>query len=219
MNMDKHIPLTYNVLRAAMPKATNLNIGAYNELLNQSMIRFKITGVKRQAAFLAQVAHESGSLSDVEENLNYSAEGLLRVWPRLFKDVAKDYAHKPQAIANRAYANRMGNGDEASGDGWRHRGAGLIQLTGKENQTHCANFFGIPVQDMGEWLLTPYGAAMSAGWFWSIHKQLNAYADKDEFLKLSIRINGKNKDGLPNGWEDRVKNWKLALAALKQTTV
>lgn len=199
-----------------MPDALNINIGAYTEVLTQTMERFNIVGVKRQAAFLAQVSHESGSLKHVEENLNYKAETLSRVWPKIFPpDIAPQYAHNPEAIASRAYANRMGNGDELSGDGWKHRGAGLIQLTGKENQTKCGLYFKVPIDMVPEWLLTPYGASMSAGWFWGVFKGLNDLADREEFLKLSTKINGKNSQGLPNGWEDRVKHWGRCKNAFK----
>ena len=146
--------------------------------LNAAMTEFDISTTNRAASFIAQLAHESGNFSCMEENLNYRADALQRVWPTHFPtaDVAAQYAHKPEAIANRAYADRMGNGDEASGDGWLYRGAGFIQLTGKENQAECADYFGIAVETLGEWLRTFYGAARSAGWFWQ-HHNINDYAD------------------------------------------
>lgn len=155
------------------------------------MREFDINSPARQASWLAQVGHESAHLACVEERLNYSADRLMVVWKSRFPDLASatPYARNPERLANKVYAGRMGNGNEASGDGWRHRGAGFIQLTGKENQTLCADFFDIPVAEVGDWLRQPEGACRSAGWFWATHG-LNTLADKGDQVGITRRING-----------------------------
>lgn len=158
--------------------------------LNSAMIEYGIDFTKkREAVFLAQIFHESGNLNYVVENLNYSAEALQRTWPGRFDaDTARLYARNPQKIANKVYANRMGNRDEASGDGWKHRGAGLIQLTGKDNQYACALALGVDPTIVPDWLKTEEGACRSAAWFW--HKNgLYKWADKDDFDGVSDLIN------------------------------
>jgi putative chitinase len=148
----------------------------------------------------------------LKENLNYKAETLTRIWPKYFPaDVAKDYAsrsNKQEAIANRAYANRMGNGDEASGDGWRFCGRGLIQLTGRTNYTWFAASIGITVEEAAEYLQTFEGAAQSACWFWE-NNNLNKFADVDDILGLTKAINGGTL-----GLEDRKKHYEHALHVL-----
>lgn len=143
--------------------------------LVRAMAEFHIDSPKQQAEFLANVGHETGNLSVFEENLNYSAERLMVVWPKRFPNMASTigYARNPVALASKVYANRMGNGDEKSGDGWRFRGAGGIQLTGKDNQSACGACFNIKPADVGDWLRTPEGAARSAAWFYTqrgLHK-------------------------------------------------
>jgi putative chitinase len=162
---------------------------------------FRIDTVVRVAPFLAQCGHESGGFVSLEENLNYSADRLLAVFPKYFRsgEMAAAYARKPQAIANRVYANRMGNGDEASGDGWAYRGGGLIQLTGAENYRRCGDSIGVNLLRAPELVRTNKTyAAISAAWFWA-DRGCNAYADIGDFEGLTRRING----GL-NGLEDRV---------------
>lgn len=135
----------------------------------------------RLCMFLATVAHESNDLTRLEENLNYSAEGLVKSWPRRFNDAtAAQYARRPEKIANYVYALRGGNGDEQSGDGWRYRGAGAIQLTFKANHHACAAFFDKRDEDMQAWLRTPEGALLSAAWFWK-SRGCNDYADHNDF--------------------------------------
>lgn len=170
---------------------------------------FDITTPLREAAFLAQVGHESNQLQSVSENLNYSAEGLTRTFPRYFtSSQAAVYARNPEKIANRVYANRMGNGPEESGDGWRYRGAGLIQLTGKNNQHAAADYFGIDHHEIGDWLRTPEGAARSAGWFWSVHR-LNELADRQDMREITRKINGGY-----NGLDERMALYENAIAVL-----
>ena len=166
----------------------------------------------RQAHFLSQVAHESGSLNTVSENLNYSAEALQKVFKKYFPDsaIAWKYARQPQAIANRVYANRMGNGSEASGDGWKYRGAGLIQLTGKNNHEAFAKAVGKPLEAVGDYLRTPEGAVHSACWFWATNG-LNKLADADDVRAVTKRINGGYI-----GLEDRINKLKICKSVLAQ---
>ena len=163
----------------------------------------------RQAAFLAQIGHESGGLMVTEENMNYSAKGLRATWPNRFTESdAERYARKPEWIGNRAYQGRMGNGDEASGDGYRYRGRGLIQLTGKDDYRECGEALGLDLLGCPELLNEPANAAMSAGWEWDRSK-LNAVADSGDFEKLTRIING----GL-NGYPDRLERWERAKPVL-----
>ena len=167
------------------------NVDKYLPWVNMTMVRNDINTPVRQAMFLSQLAHESGSFRAVEENLNYSVEALRRVFRKYFPDdeIAAQYARQPEKIANRVYANRMGNGDEASGDGWKYRGRGLIQLTGKDNYTAFslqANNEAIIKPDL---VAQPELAAESAGWFWMING-LNKLADTGDVRAVTRRING-----------------------------
>ena len=169
------------------PAAT---IDNFLDPLNKTLEHFEINTTQRIAMFMAQIGHESGGLKFVEENLNYRADRLPVIFPRYFKDVDPNlYARNPEKIANRVYANRMGNGPEASGDGWRYRGRGLIQLTGHDNYARFAQDLGMSVEDAVEYLTTHEGAAMSAGWFWG-KNNLNATADRGDILNNTKRING-----------------------------
>jgi putative chitinase len=145
----------------------------------------------RKAHFLAQMAHESGGLQFTEENLNYSVQGLRNVFKKYFPtiDIANEYAKKPIKIANRVYANRMGNGNEASGDGYKFRGRGLIQLTGKENYQKFSQDSGLDVVTNPDLLLQPEWALTSACWYWNKNK-LNTFADQDDLIMVTKRING-----------------------------
>ena len=171
---------------------------------------YEITSPRRVAAFLAQCAHESGGFKFLKENLNYKAASLRRVFPKYFPDdsIASAYAGKQEMIANRVYANRMGNGDESSGDGWRYCGRGLIQLTGKNNYTLFAASIDTPLEDIPEYLGTFEGAIQSACWFWD-QNNLNQWADKGDILTLTKRINGGTI-----GLEDRIKHYNHALHVL-----
>jgi putative chitinase len=180
------------------------------EALNQILPDYEINAPKRVAAFVAQCAHESGGFKFLKENLNYKAESLLKVFPKYFKtlDEANKYAKKPEKIANKIYGNRMGNGDEASGDGFRYCGRGLIQLTGKENYSWFAASLEMPVEDVPEYLQTFEGAVQSACWFWETNN-LNGLADKGDIINLTKRINGGTI-----GLEDRIKHYNHALHVL-----
>jgi putative chitinase len=193
------------------------NAGVFVDDLNAACEEFEIDTPYRQAAFIATCGHESQHFQRVSENLNYSAQGLLRVFPRYFNaSQAAVYARNPERIANRVYANRMGNGPEASGDGWRHRGLGLIQVTGKNNQHAVADHFGIPHEDISEWLQTPQGAARSAAFYFQSNG-LNELADVQDFRAISALVNTGNANTPENriiGWDDRQKLYERALLVL-----
>ena len=176
------------------------------DALNDILPEYGIDTPQRVAAFIAQCAHESGGFKFLKENLNYRAVSLRKTFSKYFPDdaVAAAYANKPQMIANRVYANRMGNGDEASGDGFRYCGRGLIQLTGRDNYAFFAGSLDIPIEEAAEYLETFEGAVQSACWFWETNN-LNQWADKDDILTLTKRINGGTI-----GLEDRKKHYEHA---------
>lgn len=180
------------------------------DVINGLLARYKVDTSLRLAAFFAQVAHESGDFTHKVENLNYSADGLKRVFGKYFKDIdPQEYARNPQKIANLVYANRMGNGDESSGDGYKYRGRGFIQLTGKNNYTEFALHIQKLLDPTIEFLETDTGALQSALFFWDKHS-LNTLADKKDFLTLTKRVNG----GI-NGLEDRERRYKTYLEVLE----
>ena len=159
--------------------------------LNETCEEFAIDNPFRIAGFLSQTAHESAGFKFVSENLNYSAASLMRVWPTRFPNVeiAQRYAMQPEKIANRAYADRMGNGDEASGDGWKYRGRGLIQLTGKNNYVAYSMACDNEALQKPDIVAEPKYAAESAGWFWNVNR-LNTLADAQDVVGMTKRING-----------------------------
>lgn len=188
----------------------NPHLDHWYEALCNILPDYEIDTPQRVAAFLAQCAHESGGFRALKENLNYRAETLRKVFPKYFPtdEIAQAYANMPnkqEAIANRVYANRMGNSDEASGDGYRYCGRGLIQLTGKSNYTRFAESLDIPVEEASEFLSTFEGAIQSACWFWESNN-LNQYADSGDILTMTKRINGGTI-----GLEDRKKHYEHAL--------
>jgi len=181
--------------------------------LEQALPDYDINTPQRVAAFIAQCAHESGGFRALKENLNYKAVTLRKIFPKYFPDdaTANHYAslpNKQEAIANRVYGGRMGNGPEASGDGFRYCGRGLIQLTGKQNYQNFADSIETPVEDIPEFLATFEGAVQSACWFWEANN-LNQWADKSDILTLTKRINGGTI-----GLEDRIKHYEHALHVL-----
>ncbi len=185
----------------------NQYLDHWYEALEQLLDDYEINTPLRVAHFIAQCAHESGNFVFIKENLNYKAASLRKVFGKYFPtdELAAQYANKPQMIANRVYANRMGNGDEASGDGWRYCGRGLIQLTGKDNYTFFAGSLGIPVEEAADYPATNEGAAQSACFFWEQNK-LNRFADANDVKGLTRAING----GFI-GLEDRIKHTNHAL--------
>ena len=196
---------TKEQLKDMIPK--NTYVDQWFEALSEILPEYEITTPQRVAAFLAQCAHESGGFVFLKENLNYKAASLRRVFPKYFPDdsIAAQYAGKGEMIANRVYANRMGNGPEESGDGFKYCGRGLIQLTGKNNYTFFAGSLDIPVEEASEYLQTFEGAVQSACFFWEQNK-LNQYADSGDILTMTKRINGGTI-----GLEDRIKHYEHAL--------
>ncbi|WP_374981736.1 glycoside hydrolase family 19 protein [Pseudomonas solani] len=190
--------------------------GVFISVLEQALPRFSVTTPTRQSAFLAQCAHESAGFSRFAENLNYSAAGLAATWPGRFRGadgqpnaLALAYQRRPAVIANYVYANRMGNGDEESGDGWRFRGRGLLQITGRGMYQRCGEALGLPLLEQPDLLLQPEQALLSAAWFWQSNG-LNALADAGDFEAITRRING----GL-NGLAERKALWLKAREALE----
>ena len=178
----------------------------WTDALNKILPDYGIDTPQRVAAFIAQAAHESGNFTALHENLNYRAETLRKVFPKYFPTdaLAQQYAHNQEAIANRVYANRMGNGPEESGDGYRYCGRGLIQLTGQQNYQNFADSIETPLDQIPDFLQTFEGAVQSACWFWE-NNNLNQYADTDDILTMTKRINGGTI-----GLEDRKKHYEHA---------
>ncbi len=177
--------------------------------LNTAMQEFSINTPLRQAAFIAQTAHESIGYTATKENLNYSAAALTATWPTRFQpEVAAMYARQPEKIANRAYGGRLGNGDEASGDGWRYRGRGIIQITGKSNYRECGAGLGLNLVATPELLEEQSNAFRSGAWFWD-SRTLSPLADVGDFLAITKKINGGT-----NGLADRERYYALAKVAL-----
>jgi putative chitinase len=203
--------LTVDILKMCLPDSTNDACRIFLNPLNITIREFDIITKNQIAMFIAQIGHESGSLKYVKENLNYSAQGLRKVFPKYFltDEIALQYERKPEAIANRVYANRMGNGDEKSGDGWKYRGRGLIQLTGKTNYERTMK--GLNISDP-LYFETPEGASRSAGWFWKTNK-LNELSEQNDVLKVTKVINGGT-----HGLEDRQQKYDNALNALKNVS-
>jgi putative chitinase len=200
--------LTASQLKQMVPGITHVDhwIEAFDQLLPD----YEINTPKRIAAFIAQCAHESGGFRFLKENLNYKAESLMKTFPKYFsdRDTANAYAKQPAKIANRVYANRMGNGDEASGDGFKYCGRGLIQLTGKSNYSWFAASLEISPEEASAYLETFEGAAQSACWFWE-NNNLNVEADAGDIKKMTRKINGGYI-----GLDDRIKHYEHALHIL-----
>lgn len=195
--------ITKEQLRRAIPDAKDSSIEEYHEPLLAAMEHYSINTKNRIAAFLANLAHESAAFNTTEENLNYSAKRLLQVWPKHFRGRNTALYHQqPQKIANLVYANRMGNGDKASGDGWKYRGRGLIQLTGKDNYQMFSDAIDADIVSNPDWILTPEGATISAGWFWNSRK-LNQLADVEDLKEITRRINGGY-----HGHAERVRRYR-----------
>jgi len=189
------------VLKKAAPCAKVANLEKYTPYLLELMPKYGINNPLRQRHFLAQILQESGEFSAVRENMNYSAKRLREVFPRYFQtiELAELYANKPEKIANRVYANRLGNGSELSNEGWIFRGGGLIQTTGKSNYEATGQGISVDLVNNPELITEPYNAVASACWFWKRHN-INKYADKDDIVAVTKIINGGT-----NGLEGRKK--------------
>jgi putative chitinase len=166
--------------------------------------------LERRASFLAQLGHESAEFTAIKENLNYSSAALQKVFKKYFptKELADAFARKPEKIANRVYADRMGNGNEASGDGYKFCGRGFLQLTGKSNYVKCGLSLGIDLVANPDYLATPDGAVDSALWFWKVNS-LNTYADHDDIKGQTKIINGGY-----NGLDERIALYEKAKIVL-----
>lgn len=188
----------------------NSNLENWYSALCKICPEYEINTPKRLAAFIAQCAHESGNFTILKENLNYRAVGLMKTWPKRFPtlEIAKQYEKNPEKIANKVYANRMGNGDEASGDGWKYIGRGLIQLTGKDNYQRFATDAKMKLEDIPKYLSTVEGAVHSACFFWKTNN-LNKEADIGDIKAMTKKINGGYV-----GLEDRMKHYTQALQIL-----
>ena len=199
----------------------NKEIDEWYDALVEILPKYDITTEHRVAAFLAQTAHESGSYTTLKENLNYSAAGLAATWPKRFampgvkpitpNALAKSIARNPELIANNVYCDRMGNGSAQSGDGWKYRGRGLIQLTGKENYTNFAQSINMSLDDVVKYIETKKGAVESACWFWK-RNNLNVLADKQDIALMTKRINGGTI-----GLADRKEHYETIIALIGDT--
>lgn len=205
--------ITLDLLKAINPKTKVPVLEKYVEPLNKVCEHHEISATnERLAAFLAQLSHESGGFNLTKENLNYSAKGLMTTFKKYFptEALAKQYERKPEKIANKVYANRMGNGPESSGDGWKFCGRGLIQLTGKDNYTRFSLSVDMDLDECVAFLETPEGACASAAWFWDSNN-LNSICDRGDFVLLTKRINGGTI-----GLADRKHHYEVALKALAE---
>ena len=203
--------LTLSQLKQLLPK--NPYVEHWHHALSQLLPDYDINTPNRIAAFVAQCAHESGGFMVLKENLNYKAATLRKIFPKYFPNdqIAQEYASRPNkqvAIASKVYANRMGNGDEASQEGYKFCGRGLIQLTGRSNYQAFADSLEMNIDDVPEYLATFEGASQSACWYWESQK-LNQWADAGDILTLTKRINGGTI-----GLEDRKKHYDHALHVL-----
>jgi putative chitinase len=206
--------ITEDQLAAMLP--TNKEVAEWCKELNKAFPKHEINNARRIAGFISQCAHESRDFTAMEENLNYSKEALERVFPRYFgagKRNAAEYARNPEKIANYVYmdANRSAAGalgNTQPGDGWRFRGRGLKQLTGRNNYSRFAQAYGMTAEQASDWIETKEGALASALWFWTTNK-LNPVADTGDVVALTKRINGGDI-----GLADRQSRYSVAMQAL-----
>lgn len=208
--MSFQFDFTIDKLKQLIPNAAG-GVQSWYDGLSDALPQYEIITVPRVAAFIAQCAHESGGFRMMEENLNYKAATLTKLWPQRYPPgIAEQYAGKAEAIANKSYGGRMGNGPEASGDGWKYRGRGILQLTGRSNYTECSMFLfnDNTLVDNPDILLDPYYATHSACWFWNKNK-LNQFADSNDILTMTKRINGGTI-----GLQDRIKHYNHAMEVL-----
>lgn len=198
--------ITADILKRLYPATPDERMDALVKPLNATFERYDIETPTRMAAFLAQIGHESAGFKATSENLNYSAKALRAVFRKYFptEALANAYARQPAKIANRVYANRYGNGPESSGDGYRYRGRGFIQLTFRDNYKSFAAAFDMKLEDAVAYLETLDGACLSAGWYWD-SRRLNQYADQNRFDTITQKINGGQ-----NGANDRRAHFAVA---------
>lgn len=202
--------LTLDRLTQLFPNTDDNHLANLVVPLHSALTRFNITTPLRVAGFVAQVGHESMDMTVLRENLNYRPERLRQVFPKYFPTtaLANEYGRKPEKIANRVYGGRMGNGNEASGDGYRFCGRGLIQLTGRNNYSAFAKYMGMDVMDTPAYLETLEGASMAAAWFWD-SRNINVPADRRDVVTMTKLINGGTI-----GLEDRRARYQRACRIL-----
>jgi putative chitinase len=202
---------------------TNMAATVWRDSINEAMAKFEINTPNRIAAFLANIGVESGGFKELVEDCNYSAQGMANVWPHRYaidsaadpkvpNDLAERLAHMPEAIANSCYANRMGNGDEASGDGWKFRGQGPIQITGRTNIAACAQAIGIDLISNPALLQHPPEGALSAAWFFASNG-CNAKADENDIAGIVKIINGQPPCSANDGFV-RISRYSAVIAAI-----
>ena len=185
--------------------------GEWYDAMMEMFPKYDITTPNRVAGFIAQTAHESANYKVLSENLNYSAKALDAIFGKYFKRAGRDaeqWHRQPEKIANTIYAGRMDNGDTASGDGWRYRGGGILQLTGKYNYTAFGKSVGMSAEAATDYVRTKQGAIESACWFWK-ENNINKYCDNDDIVRMTKRINGGTI-----GLADRKKHYIHALEVL-----
>jgi putative chitinase len=215
--------LTLEQLAAAVP---NASAHAWLDPINLAIDEFAIDDPRDVAAFLATCAHESADFTRLVENLNYSADGLANIWPMRYSTgmrtragryipnaLATTLARRPEAIANNAYANRLGNGNEASGDGWRFRGRGIIQLTGRANYAAASFVLGADFVATPALVELPLNAARTAGWWWAANRASRYAGDMLAVSKL-VNLGDARAAALPLGWNERSERYTLALASI-----
>ena len=200
------------MMTIALKELQELNIDVkWLDAINHCFVKYNLDTPQRMAGFIGQCQHESLNFSVLQENLNYSASGLIKTWPTRFNpDKATLCARNPKMIASKVYANRMGNGDEASGEGWTYRGRGLIQLTGKQMYILCGFAMDVDLVSNPDLLLTEEYAVGSAGWFW-YNNNLNRFCDNADWIGLTKAINGGT-----NGLSERIDNINKALVILSK---
>jgi putative chitinase len=211
-----HFNFDFSIADLTAILKSNKEVTAWHIALTKILPKYEITTKERVAAFIAQTAHESGNYTTLKENLNYSAAGLVKTWPKRFVNeaAAMPYNRNPEKIANKVYADRLGNGNEASGDGWKFRGQGIIQLTGKDNISAFAKSINKNLDDTIKYLGTTEGAVEGACWFWKTNN-LNFWIDINDFDGLSDCINRGRKTpaiGDAIGYLDRKAKYDLALS-------
>lgn len=210
--VGKEKQLSFKITKAQVTSLIKKSPDEWYPLLSELLPKYEINTAVRVAGFIAQCSHESVEFTVLKENLNYSADGLNKVFAKYFVKAGRDavpYARQPEKIANIVYADRLGNGDTASGDGWRFRGRGVIQLTGKDNYTAFGKTKQLTALETIDYLETKRGALDSACWFWKTNG-LNVPADAQDILVMTKKINGGT-----NGLEDRKKLYAEALRVLK----
>ncbi len=203
--------ITLEQLKTLLPRLPDAKAEEFYPCITAGMIEFEITTLLRQSCYLAMLFEESAGLTHFEENLNYSASRLCQVWPRRFPNIrmATPYAHNPEKLANYVYANRLGNGAPESGDGWRFKGTGPIQVTGRDMFEKIAAALGIDCVEHPELLLEPADGFKSAAWLFAVEKGCNPIADRADIYGVTRRING----GL-NGIAERIAYFKHARSLL-----